>query len=1002
MQWTRSSLPALATSAALALSLLTVSCGQPEAPQRNRAPVIDALSADAEVLSPGSETTLRLQASDLDLSAAEDVPVPDGLEVTWSVDNEDWTIAGEGATATLVAADTYESQVEVTVEISDADGARDSRSIELTTGQNALPRIASVTASPNPVSPKDKITLEATATDQNEDDLSYSWKASENWSLAAETGKVVELTAPDEDGATAQIELEVSDGYGGTATRSVRVETADNAPPSISSMTASPPQVAPGGTSTVKVDATDPDEDTLTYTWSAPMGWTVEGEGNEIDVTAPDTYDASAEISVEITDERGHTATGRVLVSTRSNNGPIINALNATPQQVQRGKTVDLNVQASDPDGDQLSYVWSISSPKWTIAPSGATAKLTAPDQPGQSATVEVKVRDPDGKTATASLVVSTAPNQQPSLGSVTASPSQVAPGGTIQLAASASDPDGEALTYTWQAPSQWKLQANGDKATVTAPSSYGQTATVTVTVADSFGGSSVGSVTVSTDRNQAPTVSGVLANPPVVDKKGTSTLTVTASDANGDSLSYKWSAPKNWSTSGTGSQITVTAPDKYGAKGLFTVTVDDGQATTQASVLVQTKENQPPVIFSLTADKTSLNPKAKATLTVRAGDLENDPLSYTWKLPKGWSGSSTSDTITVTAPDKYGESVDVEVLVGDGTSQTSKKLTLTTVKNQAPTIKSLTLNPTATGPGGSSTATVTASDPLGDTLGYTWSVSGGGSIQGSGSTVTVKAPNKPSTVDVTVTVDDNHGLTVKKSAQLKVVNPSGSKTFNHTGSAQTFTVPKYVTNVTIETWGAEGGGAKCSSGAVQDDGGKGGYAKGSLSVSPGETLRVYVGGKGVTEGRGGFNGGGPGARYGAGGGGASDVRKGGNALADRVIVAGGGGGGNCGSPDHGAGGAGGGLKGQDGRAFRNWTPGGGGTQNGGGSAGSRSVPGKLGQGGGKSQYHHAGGGGGYYGGGGAYAAGGGGGSSYLSNQLANTSTKTGQRDGNGRIVISW
>jgi hypothetical protein len=229
-------------------------------------------------------------------------------------------------------------------------------------------------------------------------------------------------------------------------------------------------------------------------------------------------------------------------------------------------------------------------------------------------------------------------------------------------------------------------------------------------------------------------------------------------------------------------------------------------------------------------------------------------------------------------------------------------------------------------------------------------------------------------------------------------------KTFTYTGGQQTWTVPAGVTEVAIEAWGAQGGPAACcNAGDETEDGGLGGYAVGTLKVTPGETLYVYVGGKGVKQGSGGFNGGGPGSTWGAGGGGASDVRQGGTAVGNRVIIGGGGGGGNCGCPDHGTGGDGGGKNGSDGLNLNGgFTPGGGGSQNGGGTAGSNpGTAGSLGQGGGVSQYHVAGGGGGYYGGGGAYAAGGGGGSSYIDN-LKNASTSSGKQSGNGVVTIGW
>ena len=156
-------------------------------------------------------------------------------------------------------------------------------------------------------------------------------------------------------------------------------------------------------------------------------------------------------------------------------------------------------------------------------------------------------------------------------------------------------------------------------------------------------------------------------------------------------------------------------------------------------------------------------------------------------------------------------------------------------------------------------------------------------------------------------------------------------ETFSYTGSAQNWVVPPGVTEVSIEAWGGQGADAVDR---LPDNGGGGlgGYASGTLTVTPGETLAIYVGGAGEgASGAGGFNGGAaggygsPGAScsggFGGGGGGASDVRQGGSTLADRVIVAGGGGGGGrdycngtcqpCGCG--GSGGTGGALLGDDG-----------------------------------------------------------------------------------------
>ncbi|UAT31979.1 DNRLRE domain-containing protein [Bacillus badius] len=236
--------------------------------------------------------------------------------------------------------------------------------------------------------------------------------------------------------------------------------------------------------------------------------------------------------------------------------------------------------------------------------------------------------------------------------------------------------------------------------------------------------------------------------------------------------------------------------------------------------------------------------------------------------------------------------------------------------------------------------------------------------------------------------------------------------TFNYTGAPQFFTVPGNVLKVKLEAWGAQGGNKI----GVNSDPGKGGYAKGELTVTAGELLNLYVGGKGidgVSSGNinspGGWNGGGAGGKganhASGGGGGASDIRKGGTTLADRIIVAGGGGGISGAALTRGP--YGGGLEGLRGNNGTSDSGGYGGTQSAGGAGlGTAATNGALGIGGNgdnntSNSYGGGGGGGGYYGGGGGSTGQqGGGGSSYLGT-LANAETTAGLREGDGLITIT-
>ena len=158
-----------------------------------------------------------------------------------------------------------------------------------------------------------------------------------------------------------------------------------------------------------------------------------------------------------------------------------------------------------------------------------------------------------------------------------------------------------------------------------------------------------------------------------------------------------------------------------------------------------------------------------------------------------------------------------------------------------------------------------------------------------------------------------------------------------------TLEIPDGVTSVLVETWGAQGGSSHDAGIFYDNRGGKGGYSKGTYTVSStGQTLYICVGGKGengvfrtsssapVLNADGGYNGGGKGAgdedtdnthETGGGGGGASHVaiampqlstvegiqlQNYSNNRNDVLVVAGGGGGSSCQAP----GGCGGGSTG--------------------------------------------------------------------------------------------
>jgi len=254
------------------------------------------------------------------------------------------------------------------------------------------------------------------------------------------------------------------------------------------------------------------------------------------------------------------------------------------------------------------------------------------------------------------------------------------------------------------------------------------------------------------------------------------------------------------------------------------------------------------------------------------------------------------------------------------------------------------------------------------------------------------------------------------------ICNTDNSRTFNYTGSVQTFIVPAGVTSINIDIQGAQGGWGGYINQFI-NNGGFGGRVQGTITVSAGQAYYIFVGGAGIDGnvsygGPGGFNGGGKGGTYtwdfGGGGGGASDIRFGGMALTNRIAVAGGGGGGSdegsLSNLNYERGGPGGATTSALGAGYMNNVQGnltycgqGATTSAGGAGATGTGGAGALGIGeNANAQISGGGGGAGYYGGGCGLDAGGGGGSNYTGGLTTAIDNEGGYRSGAGVIIISW
>lgn len=114
------------------------------------------------------------------------------------------------------------------------------------------------------------------------------------------------------------------------------------------------------------------------------------------------------------------------------------------------GGSIPVRANASDPDGDSLTYAWSASG--GTVDGSGPTARWTPGNAAPGSYTVTARVDDGHGGTASCSANVSVEarPLRPPTM-SCSVDRNSVMPGEVVSVTGNASSPEGFPLDYTWR-----------------------------------------------------------------------------------------------------------------------------------------------------------------------------------------------------------------------------------------------------------------------------------------------------------------------------------------------------------------------------------------------------------------------------------------------------------------------------------------------------------------------------------------------------------------------
>ena len=426
----------------------------------------------------------------------------------------------------------------------------------------------------------------------------------------------------------------------------------------------------------VTIQATDGDiGDGILYRLeNGPTGMSIDAVTGQVRWTPQASQSGVRSFTVRATDLRGASVNATYSMTLAANQAPIIES--QPVREAMAGQPFAYDVQASDPDGDLLSYLLVTPPAGMTIDANNGMLKWSPTTAQSGDISVTVRVIDANGGAATQTWTIAVAlpANHAPEF--ETNPDTVVALGQRYDYDANAADIDGDVLQFEMlEAPLGMVVDTvTGRIVWQPRADQIGQHA-VRLQVSDGRGGVAVQQFEVLVsggldDGNHPPAITSVPETFAVIG--GQYAYQVVADDLDGDTLRYALSsAPAGMSIDSATGAVRWSPTSAQAGLHEVVVVVEDGHggsSTQSFGVLASTvpggNGNRPPAITSEPLTQVALGQTYRYYLD--ASDPDGDALSYSLaQAPTGMSIDTVTGVIAWT-PGSLG-SATVSVRVSDG-----------------------------------------------------------------------------------------------------------------------------------------------------------------------------------------------------------------------------------------------------------------------------------------------------------------------------------------------